>query len=199
MASLAVVPGGGENINSVLFALERLGVAPTLTVDARIVAAADRVILMGVGAALPAMAKLERNGLVACLRDLRQPVLGICIGMQLLFERSAEGDVECLGILSGTVRRFPEGRGLVVPHKGWNSLSEIRADNPLLRGISDGECAYFMHSYYVPVSACTIAASNHGVPIAAAVSERNYFGCQFHPERSGALGDRILTNFLAVQ
>lgn len=198
VASIAVVPGGGENVNSVLFALERIGATPILTLDAETIASADRVILMGVGAAPPAMAKLEEHGLIECLRGLKRPVLGVCVGMQLLFERSAEGDVECLGVLRGSVQRFPDQLSIVVPHKGWNSLRAIRAESPLVRGIRDGNCVYYMNSYYAPVSSTTIGVSDHGVPIAALVSDRNYFGCQFHPERSGEIGDLVLKNFLSI-
>jgi len=197
-ASIAVVPGGGENVNSVLFALERIGARPVLTLDAQAIASAERVILMGVGAAPPAMAKLRTNGLVDCLRQLKQPVLGVCVGMQLLFERSAEGDVECLGILDGCIQRFPDEVGIAVPHKGWNSLRALRPENPLVSGMRDGDCVYYMNSYYAPISSLTIGATDHGVPISAMVSDRNFFGCQFHPERSGDVGDLILTNFLSI-
>src|SRR5215475_5495170 len=137
--AVAVVPGGGENVNSVLFAVERLGARPELTLDPKVVAAAERVILMGVGAASPAMAKLKAHGLVDCLRNLQRPLLGICVGMQLLFERSAEGDVECLGVLPGRVERFSEDKGLTVPHMGWNRLDLLRPDDPLLAGMETGD------------------------------------------------------------
>jgi len=194
--SIAVVPGGGENVNSVLFALERLGAQPELTLDPKVVAAAARVILMGVGAAPPAMAKLAAHGLVDCLRDLRQPLLGICVGMQLLFESSAEGDVACLGILPGRVERFPEDKGLTVPHMGWNRLDLLQAGDPLLEGLKSGDWAFYANSYYAPPSAATIARSDYGVPLSAAVHRGNVFGCQFHPERSAAVGARLLQNFL---
>lgn len=198
MAKVAVVPGGGENINSVLFALERLGVAPTLTTDAQTIAAAERVILMGVGAAGPAMAKLRELGLVDCLRQLRQPVLGICLGMQLLFEGSAEGEVDCLGVLPGQVLKFPHTPDLTIPHMGWNKLGIRQANCPLVAGISDGEQVYYANSYYAPVSDLTIASTHYGVAISAMVARANFFGCQFHPEKSRAVGRRVLENFLAV-
>jgi imidazole glycerol-phosphate synthase subunit HisH len=196
--SVAVVPGGGENVNSVLFALERLGAKPKLTLEPRIVASAERVILMGVGAAPPAMAKLEVHGLVPCLRDLKQPLLGICVGMQLLFDSSAEGDVECLGLLPGRVERFSADNGLTVPHMGWNRLHVLQAGNLLLAGLNSGDWAFYANSYYVPPSAVTIARSDYGVPLSAVVHRGNVFGCQFHPERSAAVGARILRNFLEL-
>src|SRR5215470_14102498 len=141
--SVAVVPGGGENVNCVLFALERIGVQPVLTLDPKLVAAAARVILMGVGAAAPGMAKLNDHGLIDCLRGLRQPVLGICVGMQLLFERSAEGDVPCLGMLPGRIEALPAGGGFSVPHMGWNQIEPLKPDQPLLEGIESGAWAFY--------------------------------------------------------
>lgn len=198
MAKVAVIPGGGENINSVLFALERLGATPHLTTDAATIAAAERVILMGVGAAGPAMAKLKELGLVDCLRGLRQPVLGICLGMQLLFERSAEGEVDCLGVLPGKILKFPDTPGLTVPHMGWNKLRIIKPGCPLVAGIGDGQQAYYANSYYAPVSAVTVASTGYGVALSAMVARGNFFGCQFHPEKSRAVGRRALENFLGL-
>src|ERR1044072_7410 len=146
--SVAVVPGGGENVNCVLFALERIGIQPVLTLDPKTVAAADRVILMGVGAAAPGMAKLNANGLVDCLRGLQQPVLGICVGMQLLFERSAEGDVACLGMLPGRIEALPRDADRTVPHVGWNQLELLKTDQPLLEGIKSGDWAFYANSFY---------------------------------------------------
>lgn len=196
--SIAVVPGGGENVNSVLFALERLGARPELTLDPKAVASAERVILMGVGAAPPAMAKLRSHGLVPCLQALKQPLLGICVGMQLLFERSAEGDVECLAMLPGRVERFPEGGGLTVPHMGWNRLDLLQPDDPLLAGIKTGDWAFYANSFYAPPSHATVARTEYGVPLSAVVHRGNVFGCQFHPERSAAVGARLLRNFLEL-
>lgn len=199
MASVAVVPSVGENIASVLFALARLGIDATLTADAAAIAAADRVILMGVGAALPAMAMLRQAGLIDCVRRLRQPVFGICVGMQILFERSEEAETECLGIIPGRVRLIPARPPLVtVPHMGWNGLRLARPDSPLVRHIADGDDVYFANSYYVPESAATVASVDHGVTLSALVSHGNFHGCQFHPERSGAVGRRILENFMAL-
>ena len=196
--AVAVVPGGGENVNSVLFALERLGTKPELTLDPAVVTAAGRVILMGVGAAPPAMAKLRVHGLVDCLRRLKQPLLGICVGMQLLYDSSAEGDVACLGMLPGRVLRFSEDKGLTVPHMGWNQIDLLPGDDPLLAGLKTGDHAFYANSYYAPLSTATIARSDYGVPLSAVAHLGNVFGCQFHPERSAAVGARLLQNFLEL-
>jgi glutamine amidotransferase len=197
--SIAVVPGGGENVNSVLYALERLDVRPALTLDPATVASAERVILMGVGAAPPAMAKLHAHGLIDCLRSLRQPVLGICVGMQLLFERSAEGDIACLGMLPGRVEALPASPGLPVPHMGWNKLILLRPDNPLLDGLKTGDWAFYANSFYAPPSGACIARTDYAVPIAAVVNQGNVFGCQFHPEKSRRTGQRLIENFLRLR
>jgi imidazole glycerol-phosphate synthase subunit HisH len=198
-ASIALVPGGGENVNCVLFALERIGVRPVLTLDPKVVAAAERVILMGVGAAAPGMAKLAANGLVDCLRGLQQPVLGICVGMQLLFERSAEGDVACLGMLPGRIEALPADGDLPVPHMGWNQIELLKPDHPLLEGIKTGDWAFYANGFYAPLSEATIARSDYGVPISAVVQRGNVFGCQFHPEGSSTVGSRLLSNFLKLR
>jgi glutamine amidotransferase len=197
--SIAVVPGGGENVNSVLYALERLDVRPVLTLDPATIASAERVILMGVGAAPPAMSKLHAHGLIDCLRGLLQPVLGICVGMQLLFERSAEGDIACLGMLPGRVESLPGSPGLPVPHMGWNRLALIAADNPLLAGVKTGDWAFYANSFYAPLSDASIARTDYGVPISAAVNRRNVYGCQFHPEKSRRTGRQLLQNFLHLK
>jgi imidazole glycerol-phosphate synthase subunit HisH len=197
-ASIAVVPGGGENINNVLFALERIGAKPTLTLDRKVIASADRVILMGVGASPPAMEKLRTHELVDCLRGLRQPLLGICVGMQLLYERSAEGDVDCLGILPGRIERLVETDHLTVPHMGWNRLTLLKPHNPLLEGLKSGDWAFYANSFYAPLSDATLAATDYGVPISAVVQRGNVYGCQFHPEKSRQTGRRLLENFLRL-
>ena len=197
--SIAVVPGGGENVNSVLYAIERLDVRPVLTLDAATVASAERVILMGVGAAPPAMTKLQAHGLVDCLRGLQQPVLGICVGMQLLFESSAEGEVPCLGMLPGRVEALPDSRDLPVPHMGWNRLVLLQPDNPLLDGLKTGDWAFYANSFYAPHSDASIARTDYGVPISAVVNRGNVFGCQFHPEKSRRTGRRLLENFLHLR
>ncbi|MGH6929454.1 MAG: imidazole glycerol phosphate synthase subunit HisH, partial [Dongiaceae bacterium] len=174
-------------------------VRPVLTLDAATVASAERVILMGVGAAPPAMAKLQAYGLVDCLRGLQQPVLGICVGMQLLFERSAEGEVACLGILPGSVEALPNSRDLPVPHMGWNQVVLLQPDNPLLDGLKTGDWAFYANSFYAPPSNSCIARTDYGVPISAVVNRGNVYGCQFHPEKSRRTGRRLLENFLRLR
>ena len=192
---VAVIDSGGANIGSVLYALERLGVSARLTGKADEIRAAERVILPGVGAAAPAMARLRELGLVDTVRQLTQPLLGICLGMQLLFERSDEGEVECLGVLPGRVQRLPEAQGIRVPHMGWNRLQPRRAST-LLQGIDAGTQAYFVHSYAAPVGEDCVASCDHGAAFAAVVQRGNVSGAQFHPERSSAVGARLLANFL---
>lgn len=193
--NVVLVDSGGANIGSVRYALERLGVQATMSADAAVITAADRVILPGVGAAAPAMARLRELALVDTLRSLTQPLLGICLGMQLLFDGSEEGDVACLGLLPGRVRRMPESPGVRVPHMGWNRLHPTRASS-LLAGIADGAQAYFVHSYAAPVTADCLASCRHGEDFAAVVQRGNVAGAQFHPERSAAVGAALLGNFL---
>ena len=196
---IAIIDSGGANIASVRFALERLGVDSVLTADPAVISAAERVILPGVGAAPVAMAQLARAGLVECIRGLTQPVLGICLGMQLLFERSEEGDTPLLGLVGGTCGAFDPGMGLSVPHMGWNRLlPKGEGRHPLLSGVEDGAHVYFVHSYAAPVSADTVASCSYGVDFTALVARGNFMGAQFHPERSGPVGARILGNFLAL-
>ena len=194
---LALVDAGGANIGSVRYALRRLGVEAELTADAEAIRAADKVILPGVSTAATVMRRLRELGLVDTLRGLRQPLLGVCVGMQLLFERSEEDDTPCLGLLPGEVRRLPAGAGIRVPHMGWNRLRVRRADR-LLRGFEDGDHAYFVHSYAAPPTDDCIASSDHGREFAAVVRRGNVVGAQFHPERSAAAGERLLRNFLEI-
>jgi imidazole glycerol-phosphate synthase subunit HisH len=198
---LALIDAGGANLGSVRYALERIGAAPRLVRDADALGDPERIILPGVGAAAPSMALLRARGLDAALRASVAPLLGVCVGMQLLFERSEEGDVDCLGLLPGCVRRLVGGRGLRVPHMGWNRLRK-RAPTPLLDGIEDGAHAYFVHSYALFADdrndACVLAATDHGQRIAAVVGQGRRYGAQFHPERSSAAGLRLLDNFLKL-
>lgn len=196
-AHVVLVDAGGTNIGSVRYALQRLGVAAPLTADPAVIRAADKVILPGVGAAGPAMARLRELGLVELLRGLTQPVLGVCLGMQLLCAHSEEGDVDCLGLVPATVRRMTPMPGLRVPHMGWNRLRAVRP-HPLLEGVCEDAQAYFVHSYAVPAGDYTLALAEHGQPFSAMVACGNYFGMQFHPERSALVGARLLQNFLAL-
>jgi glutamine amidotransferase len=195
--NVVLVDSGGANIGSVRYALERLGVAAEMTAEPERIQAADRVILPGVGAAGPAMEKLRGFGLVELLRSLERPLLGICLGMQLLFERSEEGGVDCLGLLPGQIARMPSAPGIRIPHMGWNSL-DIRRASPLLAGIETGDWAYFVHSFAAPVTDDCIASSTHGEPFAAVVQRGRVMGAQFHPERSAAAGLKLLENFLTA-
>ena len=192
---LAIVDSGGANIASVRFALERLGVRSELTADSAVIRSAERVILPGVGSAVEGMKRLRERGLVDCVRDLTQPVLGICLGMQLLFESSAEGPTETLGLIPGRVALLPDSSGIQVPHMGWNTVLTGRTV-ALLEGIANDARFYFVHSYAGPVNAFTLASCDHGTPFAAVVQRNNFSGVQFHPERSGAAGARLLRNFV---
>jgi len=193
--SLAIIDSGGANINSVRHALRRLGTEPVFTADAAIIRNADRVILPGVGAAGAAMSRLRELDLLDCIRELRQPVLGICLGMQLLFERSDEDAVECLGIIPGKLQKMQAADGLRVPHMGWNTTKAVRED-PLLNGLPEDPWFYFVHSYSAPTGESTLATCTHGKPFAAIVRKQNFYGAQFHPERSARYGARLLSNFL---
>ncbi|MBS0374853.1 MAG: imidazole glycerol phosphate synthase subunit HisH [Proteobacteria bacterium] len=194
---MVIVDNGGGNVASVRYALERLGCRAQVSADPAVVAGAARVVLPGVGAAREAMRRLAAAGLDRLLPSLTQPVLGICLGMQLLAAASDEGATECLGILPGRAERLPGGPERPVPHMGWNQL-EAPAATPLLAGLRPGDYAYFVHSYALPVGPATIATCHYGLPFSAAVSHRNFHGAQFHPERSGAVGARLLANFLAL-
>jgi glutamine amidotransferase len=197
MTRLAIIDSGGANIASLQFAVERLGLPSDLTTDPAKVRDATHVILPGVGAAADCMGRLEKAGLVDTIRGLRQPLLGICVGMQLLFESSEEGNVSCLGILPGRVQRFATRPELPVPHMGWNQL-EFRAPTPLLNDIQQGDHVYFVHSYAVPVSDLTVATASYGDPFTAIVQRGNVYGAQFHPERSAKVGAQLLQNFLRL-
>ncbi|MBN8213285.1 MAG: imidazole glycerol phosphate synthase subunit HisH [Xanthomonadales bacterium] len=203
---LALIDAGGANLGSVRYALGRIGAQPRLVRDADELGVPERIILPGVGAAAPSMALLRARGLDAALRASTAPLLGVCVGMQLLFESSEEGDVDCLGLLKGRVRKLSGGPGLRVPHMGWNRLRKRLDANgdspPLLDGIDEGAHAYFVHSYAVLVDdetdACVLAESDHGQRFAAVVGSGKRYGAQFHPERSSAAGLQLLDNFLKL-
>ena len=192
--AIAVVDSGGANISSVLHALRRLGAEPDFTSDPAVIRAAERVILPGVGAAGRAMEVLHGHGLVSVIRELTQPVLGICLGMQLLFESSEEDDANLLGLIPGRLRRLPDHPGLRVPHMGWNAIRNLRPD-PLTDGL-DGRWFYFVHSYAAPLGDWTLASCSHGEPFSAIVRKGNFRGAQFHPERSATAGAELLRRFL---
>lgn len=193
---VALVDGGGTNIGSVSYALERLGATSRLTADAGDILAADRVILPGVGAAGAGMRRLRELGLVDVLAQVQAPLLGVCLGMQLLFDHSEEdGGVSTLGLVPGQVVGIPAGPGVRVPHMGWNTLTDL-VEDPLLEGIEEGARAYFVHSFAAPSGPHTLASTCHGRPWSAVVRSGLRWGAQFHPERSAALGARLLRNFI---
>ncbi len=192
---IVIIKGCGSNIASIEMAFARLGKEPVLTTDVKLIQAASHVILPGVGTAKHAMLELQNLNLIEVIRQLKQPVLGICLGMQLLHEFSEEGDVECLGILPGKVALLPQKPGFTRPHMGWNQLRAEKPQSPLLQGVADKSHVYFVHSYAVPVNANTIASTTHSAPFSAMVQYNNFFGAQFHPERSGTVGELILKNF----
>ena len=203
---VAVVKYNAGNIFSVVHALERMGVEPVLTDSAEELRSADRVIFPGQGEASGAMHYLRRHGLDSIIRSLTQPVLGICIGQQLMCRHSEEGDVDCLGIFDADVKRFlPLRHEDKIPHMGWNSLEAIKKEgleikndlsSPLWKGLKDAPFVYFVHSYYVPVCEHTTAVTEYIHPFSAAMQKDNFFATQFHPEKSGAVGQQILRNFL---
>ncbi len=194
---VVIIDNGGANTASLCFALARLDNVPVLTSDARTIGAATHVILPGVGAASDAMARLRARALVALIPQLTQPVLGICLGMQLLYEASEEGDAQCLGAIPGAARRLHAARGRPVPHMGWNRIRH-RHDTPLLDGVDDGAHAYFVHSYALPVGRETVSVTEYGEEFSAVIAHGNFFGTQFHPERSAGTGATILRNFLGL-
>jgi len=195
MCQVAIIDGGGANIASLQFALERLGATSMLTTDADVIRSAERVILPGVGAAQAAMNKLRATGLHEVIPQLQQPLLGICLGMQLLFESSEEDDASCLGIIDGRARLFESAADRPVPHMGWNRTSQTSA-SPLLDRIPDGTYFYFVHSYAVDVVDATVGQTAYGREFTSVVGKDNFMGAQFHPERSGKYGARLLQNFL---
>ena len=197
-ADVAIVANGGANIASLRFALERLGATSELTSDPEVLRRARRVILPGVGAAGDAMARLRALQLVDVIQALSQPVLGICLGMQLLFEASDEDETTCLGLIPARVTRLEAREGLPVPHMGWNRV-EARSPSPLLRGLDDAPHLYFVHSYAAPVGPWTVATTEYGLAFSSVVQWRNFHGAQCHPERSSQAGRRLLANFLELE
>ncbi|MFC1659385.1 imidazole glycerol phosphate synthase subunit HisH [Pseudomonadota bacterium] len=193
---LAIIDSGGYNINSIIFAFQRLGIEPILTDNVEKISGADKVILPGVGTANNAMEILRKKNLVDCIKSLKQPTMGICLGMQLLFEKSEEGDEECLGIIKETVKKFPQNTKLTIPHVGWND-TKTNTKNPLLQTVGE-DYFYFIHSYYAPIGSYTIASTDYILRFSSMVKKDNFYGCQFHPEKSSKKGEEILRNFLKL-
>lgn len=193
---IAIIDYNAGNVQSVLFAMERLGIEATLTDHPETIQQADKVIFPGVGEASTTMQYLRDKKLDQVIKNLKQPILGICLGMQLLCEYSEENDTECLGLIPQRVIRFQPANGEKVPHMGWNSIRNLG------KGIfvpqQEGDYVYFVHSYYAELGPYTIATTDHIVPFSSAVQKDNFYATQFHPEKSGKVGERILKNFLAI-
>ncbi len=197
--TIAIVDSGVANLTSVMAALKRLNADAEITADPTKIRNASHVILPGVGAAPAAMAQLHAKGLPDVLRSLTQPVLGICLGMQLLFTRSEEsGGCDCLGVIPGEIKQLPSKPGMPIPHMGWNQLSIKTKNHPLLKDIPDASFVYFVHSFAAPVGPATLASCTYTDEFTAIAARNNYFGCQFHPERSSTQGRQLLTNFLTL-
>ncbi|MFN8208486.1 MAG: imidazole glycerol phosphate synthase subunit HisH [Bacteroidales bacterium] len=197
---IAIIKYNAGNIRSVFFALSRLGVEPLVTSDPDQIRKADKVIFPGVGEASTTMISLKETGLDQVIGELRQPVLGICLGLQLMCSSSEEGNTTGLGIFNEQVKKFPlrkaDGNLLKVPHIGWNTIDHLKG--PLFKGLPDPAFVYFVHSYYAVVSDHIIAQSSYGVDFSAALQKDNFFATQFHPEKSGRMGELILQNFIAL-
>ncbi len=195
--AVAIVKYNAGNIHSVVHALRRLGVEPIVTDSAEELKKADKVVFPGQGEAIHAMNYLREHGLDSVIRSLHQPVLGICIGQQLLCRHTMEGDVDCLGVFPTVVERFvPSCHEDKVPHMGWNDICDLRS--PLMEGVKGHSYVYFVHSYFVPQCQWTIATTNYILPFSAAMNRDNFYSTQFHPEKSGSVGETILRNFLSL-
>ena len=195
--NVAIVKYNAGNIYSVVNALKRMGIDPVLTDDAELLKKADRVLFPGQGHAAEAMDYLKSHRLDEVIRDLKQPVFGICVGQQLLCNHSEEGDVDCIGIFDAEVKRFqPEKHEDKVPCMGWNKLYDLKS--PLMANLGTDPYVYFVHSYYVPLCEETIATADYVLPYSASMHKNNFYTCQFHPEKSGKVGEQILENFLQL-
>lgn len=193
---ITIVKDCGTNVASLLYALERIGRTAIVTNDAAIIKNASHVILPGVSSAARAMTKLKENNLIETIKDLKQPVLGICSGMQILFSQSEEGMVTTLDIISGQVKKLMNTQQCVLPHMGWNRLCEIKKNEPLFEDVPENSYVYYVHSFAILCLQQTIAQSNYAETFSAAVLQDNFYGVQFHPERSGKIGETILKNFV---
>lgn len=191
---IVLIDYGAGNVQSVKYALNRLGIEPSLTKDHNEIKSADKVIFPGVGSAKAAMEQLKASGLDELIPTLTQPVLGICVGMQLMCKHSEEGNVKCLGIIDSEVKKFKPG--LKIPHMGWNNISDLKS--PLFQGLPTEHQVYFVHSYYVPVNEYTIATTDYSNDFSAAIKKDNFYAVQFHAEKSGDIGEQILKKFLAL-
>jgi glutamine amidotransferase len=194
--NIVVIKYNAGNVQSVLFALERIGLNGILSDNPETISSADKVIFPGVGEAGSAMNYLKEKKLDILIKELKQPVLGICLGMQLLCNFSEESNTQCLGVFNQDVKLFPSNKNFKVPHVGWNTFYDLQS--PLFKNCKEEEFVYYVHSYYVEVDEHTIAKTNYILPFSAAVQKNNFFACQFHPEKSGSIGEKILLNFLSL-
>lgn len=193
--NVAIIKYNAGNIRSVDNAVRRLGIEPVITSDAETIRKADKVIFPGQGEAQGTMAYLKEHKLDLLIKDLKQPVLGICIGMQLMCRHSEEGNVDCLGIFDTDVVKFrTDDKSLKIPQMGWNTISELKSE--LFHGLDDGAYAYFIHSYHVPINEYAAAVTDYILPYCSALHKDNYYATQFHPEKSGKVGETILRNFI---
>lgn len=195
---IAIITSAGANFYSIEVALQRLGISYTLTNDKNIINNADGAILAGVGAAKYAMSELAKNDLVDTIRNYKKPLLGICLGMQLLFEHSTEGDVACLGILPRSITRLPATTQFMVPHIGWDNLNLIQPEHFLLKNITTEQDVYFVHSFFAPLGGYTVASCSYSQKFSAIVAKDNFHGMQFHPEKSGEIGSLLIKNFIDI-
>ena len=195
--NVAIIKYNAGNIYSVEYALKRLGIEPVITADKELLQKADKVIFPGQGEAIRTMQYLKAHRLDELIVNLKQPVLGICIGMQLLCRFSEEGNTDCLGVFDAPVLKFhPEKQADKIPHIGWNLLTQLKSR--LYNGVQEGEYVYFVHSYYVPANDCSIAQTGYIQPFSASMHKDNFYAVQFHPEKSGSVGEKILRNFIEL-
>ena len=194
-STIAIIDSGGANIASLMFAFERLNLAAELTTDPAVIRAADKVLLPGVGAARDSMNRLQDASLIDTIRDLKQPVLGICLGMQLLAEASEEDDTDCLGVIPGVAKKLDATVDTPVPNMGWCPSKQTKPDS-ILDAVPDGAYFYFLHSYALPVTEYTVATADHNGEFSAIIRHRNFVAAQFHPERSARAGAQLLRNFV---
>ena len=195
--NVAIIKYNAGNIYSVDYALKRLGITPVITADPELITKADKVIFPGVGEAFTTMEYLKAHQMTDLIRGLKQPVLGICLGMQLMCRYSEEGNADCLGIFDVDVKRFiPQRHEDKVPHMGWNTITDLKGG--LFSPALENQFVYFVHSYYVPLNADTAATSEYILPFSASLHKDNFYATQFHPEKSGSVGERILRNFLEL-
>lgn len=191
---VVVIRYGGGNIQSVLFALQRIGVTPVVSADAAVILKADKVIFPGVGEASGTMKELKASGLDKVIKEMKHPFLGICLGLQLMCKHSEEGNADCLGIFNLNVKKFIPTNNYKVPHVGWNTIQHLKG--PLFNGITENSYVYYVHSFYAEIGGETCATTEYINSFSAALSNDNFYAVQFHPEKSGAVGEAILKNFI---